>query len=170
MCYQGGCCWKGLRAAASSAQLEFHCRPPVLDASGRTCAPHGRLAHASLTPGPGEHLSACVSPSYASALGHVGQKAGSTRNAHAPHPASGVSRRTLEGMLFCLGRATKTNYDGSEHNNLQALWIFGLQLPGCKQDPAKTHYHEAQLLLVYALDSGPRLHIRALLWALLSLI
>ena len=78
---------------------------------------HMGAAYASLTPGPGEHLSPCVSPSYASALGHVGQKAGSTRNAHAPHPASGVGRRTLEGMLFCLGRATKTNYDGSEQNN-----------------------------------------------------
>ena len=64
-------------------------------------------------------------------------------NVHAPHPASGVSRRTLEGMLFCLGRATQSNYDGSEHHNLQELWTFELQLPGCKQDPAKTKYDEA---------------------------
>ena len=100
-------------------------------------------SYASLTPGPGEHLSPCVSPSYASARRHVGQKAGSTRNVHAPHPASGVSRRTLEGMLFCLGRATQSNYDGSGHHNLQELWTFELQLPGCKQDPAKTKHDEA---------------------------
>ena len=109
--------------------------------------------YASLTPGPGEHLSPCVWPSYASALRHVGQKAGGIRNVHAPHPASGVSRRTVEGMLFCFGRARGATMAA----NMTTCRNSGLV--SCKQDPAKTDYDEAQLLFVYAPDSGHLIHV-----------
>ena len=150
-------CYQGLLVGGKDLQRQLHLFS-LNSVVGLPCLMHPDVhvlltgaAYASLTPRPGEHLSPCVSPSYASALRHVGQKAGGIRNVHAPHPASGVSRRTLEGMLFCLGRARRTTMAA----NITTCRNSGPLI--CKQDPAKTNYDEAQLLFVYALDSGPRL-------------